>query len=415
MIIDDVCVSLNVCEDMSVSSFLATEIIPSNLQDVCQCSLDIVSNASSHQINAAIKYNQQEINRLLIQLLTINFVKQNKETIQNETKQLQNQNSNTQQLENYCNEKLLEISPIHGFSPKPYFIDYKVSDDIRMEILTYLKPIQVFKAITLLNKQFHKNVQIMHESTNDKYSKIFEPRNFTFDSFLDMEEYCHNSKKKGLCNGRAYVDWIYANGFWYSGHVTDINSFGREISASSRNGPTVRVFDHSNVAPFQSMTNRGCNLHRFKNTIIKRGYCNQTCDINISKFSFVASSNGNYNQSSNSNVLFDITRGFVHQRDIAIDVWICGKIKFDWILENTLVKTKDPNGSLVSMVASEIDGYAQTHPGTVVKSMNILQVGVDVDITRYYNRYTEEERILINSRFENYLSRPTIISSIKPK
>ena len=130
---------MNVCNALSVSSFLATRIIPSNLQDVCQISLDIVSNASSHQINAAIKYNQQEINKLLIQLLTINFVKQNKETIQNEIKEFNSENSETQQLESYCNQKLLEISPIHGFSPKPYFLDYKVSDDIRMEILTYLK------------------------------------------------------------------------------------------------------------------------------------------------------------------------------------------------------------------------------------------------------------------------------------
>ena len=67
----------------TVSSVLvSSDKIPSNLQDVCQCSLDIVSNASSHQINAAVEYNQNEINKLLVQLLTINFIKQNENNIQ---------------------------------------------------------------------------------------------------------------------------------------------------------------------------------------------------------------------------------------------------------------------------------------------------------------------------------------------
>ena len=390
--------SLNGYKDMSVSSFLATGIIPSNLQDVCQCCLDIVSNASSHQINAAIKYNQQEINKLLIQLLTINFVKQNKETIQNETKQLQKKNNNNHQLENYCNQKLLEISPIHGFSPKPYFLDYKVSDDIRMEILTYLKPIELFKTIRLLNKQFNKNVERMHESTNDKYSRIFEISNFTFDSFLEMEEYCNSNKRKGLHDGRVYVDWMSTNGYWYHGPVTNINPFDGYISASSTHGPTASLH-HARVAPYRSMFERGCNTNRFKNTIIKRGYCSQGCDININKFSFVTSTS----ISSNSNVLFDITRGFVHGD--CIDIWVCGKINFDYTLENTWVKTQDENGYLTFVLASKYDEYAQMHPGTVMKSLKVLQVGVNVDITRYYNQYTHEERTLINSRFKNVLLR----------
>ena len=131
-----------------LSEFVSFDKIPSNLQHVRQCSLDIVSNASSYQINAAVEYNQNEINKLLIQLLTINFIKQNEATIQSEIKEFNNKNNNTQPLENYCNEKLLEISPIHGFSRKHYFLEYNVSSDIRMEILTYLKPIELLK-------QFH--------------------------------------------------------------------------------------------------------------------------------------------------------------------------------------------------------------------------------------------------------------------
>ena len=192
-----------------------------------------MSNASSHQINAALEYNENEINKLLMQLLIINFIKQNGKTIQNETTEFNNKSINTQQLENYCNQKLLEISPIHGFSPKPYFLEYNVSNDIQMEILTYLKPFELFKTITLLNKQFNTIVEMLHESTNSKYSRIFEARNFTFDSFLEMEEYCNNRKRKAFHDGVAFVDWKSANGLWYYGPVTNIDSFRQCIAASA--------------------------------------------------------------------------------------------------------------------------------------------------------------------------------------
>ena len=179
-----------------LSCLVLFDKIPSNLQHVCHCCLDIVSNASSHQIKAAVEYNQNEINKLLVQLLTINFIANNEKTVQTSVEKIAGCPASDTQLKKYCNQKLLEISPIHGFSPKPYFLEYNVSDDIRMEILTYLQPIQLFKTITLLNKQFNKNVQTMHESTNSKYSKMFETRNYIFKSFLEVEEYCNNMKRK---------------------------------------------------------------------------------------------------------------------------------------------------------------------------------------------------------------------------
>ena len=105
--------------------FVSLEIIPPILQNVCQSSLDIVENASTHQINAAVKYNENEINKLLIQLLTINFISKNKHNIETDIKKLNlenenKNNNNSKRLTNYCNQKLLEISPIHGFSPKPH-------------------------------------------------------------------------------------------------------------------------------------------------------------------------------------------------------------------------------------------------------------------------------------------------------
>ena len=243
--------------------------------------------------------------------------------MQNETKEFDNKNNNKQQLENYCNQKLLEISPIHGFSPKPYFLEYNVSNDIRMEILTYLKPIQLFKTMTLLNKQFNRNVRAMHSSTNNKYSKMFETRNFTFNSFFEMEEYCNNMKRKAPAasyDRDVLVDWSCTNGYFFFGPVTNMDSFRRCISArtaisssiyGTRTGVNIRsgIF-YWEAAPYKSITHRPCNKSRFVNTIIKRGYYNETCDINISSFQFWAMNSENLNQAS----LFDIPSGFTNKR-----------------------------------------------------------------------------------------------------
>ena len=235
-------------------------------------------------------------------------------------------------LENYCSQKLLEISPIHGFSPKAYFLDYKISDDIRMEILTYLKPIEIFKSVSLLNKRFNKNVQTIHESSNDKYNKMFETKNFTFDSFLEMEEYCNNNKRKALHDGSVFVDWRSLCGFWYFDRVTNINNYGQRISLSRCSAP----LDCSKVAPYRSMTFRPCNKKKFKSIIIKGGYFNETCDIDISKRSFVLMNNCNFK--------FDLVRGCIDKCKELKDLWVCGKINFHETLTNCTHKISDQLG-----------------------------------------------------------------------
>ena len=399
-------------QSISVSSFLAGCIISSSIKDVYQNSCNIIANASSHQINAAIHYNQNEINKLLIQLLTINFIQQNEQTIQSETKNLNG--NHAKQLEIYCSQKLLEISPIHGFSPKPYFLDYNISDDIRMEILTYLKPIQLFKTISRLNKQFNKNVKIMHESTNSKYNKIFETRNFTFDSFCEMEKYCnnYNRKKTGLCNGRAYVDWMCPNGYWYNGAVTNINSFDGCITVKSNvyyGEVTGKMLDYSKVAPCNMMRNRPCNVNRFKNTIIKRGYCNQACDINISKFlmeQHMTQIGDDRVEARNS--WFDLKRGGWFGRCVG-DVWLCGKIKFDWTLTGSFINGYDANGNLKRIIASQYDGFdddKMVNKNLAIKSLKISQVFVDVDITKYYTKYDsmQRESFFLLQQIQQYVS-----------
>ena len=394
----------HVNDPSSLPSFLCGAAISSSLQDVCKCALSIVSDASPHQINTAIEYNQNQINTLLIQLLTINFIKQNENIIQNEIEKFNNQNhdNDRKQLENYCNQKLLEISPIHGFSPKTYFQEYNVSDDIRMDILTYLKPIQLFKTITLLNKQFNKNVKKMHSSTNSKYNKVFETSNFTFDSFLEMEEYCTNTKRKALYNGgRVRVDWMSTNGFFYFDEVTDISTFQQHITVN--NCPT--SLNNTYVAPYGCITCRPCNKNKFVNTIIKRGYFNELCDINISKYAFYGINK------KNELVPFDITRGFVSSSEYmtlqqlkSSNVWICGKINFLWTLNNSWYRSGEQQG--ISVDENDLKNGKKYNKlvSKLIKPFEIFQIYVDIDITGYYNKYNDTERSEILQYFENNLA-----------
>ena len=371
--------------------------ISSSVHNVCQCSLDIISSASSHQIQAAIDYNKQDINKLLVKLLTITFIQKNEQVIQIETKKLAEKgntnNEHQKKLENYCNQKLLEISPIHGFSPKQYFLDYKISDDIRMEILTYLKPIQLFKSISLLNKRFSKNVETIHESPNDRYSKIFETKNFTFDSFLEMEEYCTNSRRKALHDGSVFVDWRSASGFWYFDSVTNIDNYGQRISVGKCSSP----LNCSRVAPYQSMTFRHCSTNEFTNKIIKRGYLNETCDINISNCSF----------SSNGNLKFDLVRGFVGESEILNDLWICGKINFRMTLDNSIYRVGDQLSITITGDAIHNKVEYEKIYTKIKKSFKIFQIYVDIDITKYYEKYSKDEKTAVDTIAKVDFSNPS--------
>ena len=395
-----------------LSSFISLDIMPSILQDVCQCSLDIVENASSHQINAAAKYNENEINRLLIQLLTINFISKNKQNIENNMKKLNlvhnnKNNINSEQLANYCNQKLLEISPIHGFSPEAYFTQYKISNDVRMEILSYLKPIQLFKTISLLNKQFNKNVSTMHESRNSKYMTLFNTSNFTFHSMLEFHEYCSNNHRKSLFDGQIWVDWMFFIGKFCSGVLTSFDPVKQYISARLIAGGTESrqlQSDHavpvSLVAPFNSLVRRPCNKNRFKNTIIKRGYYNETCDINISKFGAPI-----LNSDTNNCEWFDFGHGFT---DIGAamkrDCWSIGKINFDRTLWTAVFYTCNKSERVVDPLdIYDVKKYNQMRP-RLEKSFNLFQIFIDVDITQYYDKYNAAERTAIHEMAEQCLS-----------
>ena len=63
-------------------------LLPQSLHSVAQCSVSIIDNASSSQIDAAIKHNQNTINTLLVKLLAVNFINQKKDKIIQDVKQM---------------------------------------------------------------------------------------------------------------------------------------------------------------------------------------------------------------------------------------------------------------------------------------------------------------------------------------
>ena len=57
-----------------------------------------------------------------------------------------------------------------------------------MEILSYLKPLQLYKQINILNKQFNQNINTMIKT--EKYYYLFCNDNFVFDSFKSVQKIC---------------------------------------------------------------------------------------------------------------------------------------------------------------------------------------------------------------------------------
>ena len=75
---------------------------------MCSTSLKAITNASSNQVAAAVAYNRDQINTLLIQLLAINVISTNQQQIENELKTLE--------IDNICsnNESSIKSDFVSG-------------------------------------------------------------------------------------------------------------------------------------------------------------------------------------------------------------------------------------------------------------------------------------------------------------
>ena len=93
--------------------FLIGQLLPQQVHSMAQCSLNIIDSASSIQIDAAMKYNETAINKLLIKLLTINFINNNQNKIIHEM------SDNFNQIETPSNNRRNFGHPGHPGHPGP--------------------------------------------------------------------------------------------------------------------------------------------------------------------------------------------------------------------------------------------------------------------------------------------------------
>ena len=189
-------------QEQDIVQFLSNSLVPLSLKNVCHVSMTLIQAASKDQVTTALEYNKHKINTLLTQLLALNFIIQNQNEIHNDINNIlisaeastlthdskattESASQTLQSLEHYCERKLLSLSPIAGFSRKNYFIERNISDDIQTEIISYLKPIEIFKNISLVNKQFNKNVTTLHQSY--RHANVFCDQNYVFQSWEEIE------------------------------------------------------------------------------------------------------------------------------------------------------------------------------------------------------------------------------------
>ena len=381
------------------ADFLAAALIPSSLQNLCQTSLNLIENASDEQLVAAVDFNERQINTLLVQILAINFINTNRNTIEADVSILSNNNNtistdrveksnslqvtNSRQsaLEKYCDHKLRALSPIHGFSRKNYFIECNISNDVQLEILSYLKPIEIFQNISLINKQFNKNVKTIHQCC--KYSSIFCSKNFAFEYWYEVED---------LWDQKIYdVDIRMENGLWTSGFLEYVDDCDDTMATtySSVNG---FCYSYSakdiRIAPLGTMTNRPGNISRFV-TILKHGYFSATCDVNLKDIycevgdEFFHLISG---RTDDSNADFEPD---VNGNTDSQDIWVCGWINFTWTWHEALLRNNE-NWKFAETSNSESLGNGRERNKEQNDNFGVFQIAVTVDITKAYNKHDNE-------------------------
>ena len=383
----------------SLVQIFSSKLLSKSLESVCSTSLKLIENASSTQVSAAVEYNQKTINILLLQLLAINFISQNRNHNENDVNHVndlnhnQNHNHNNDiDIETYCERKLLSLSPILGFSRKNYFVQCTIGDDTRMEILSYLKPIEIFQKMALINKQFNENVQMMHQSY--KHANVFCNKQYVFESFSEVKKYCDKNSNKNT-NRNKRLDWQRALGQWMYGTVDNIDKKKKWIHVRAKMGhKNVRSTNsYGQVAPVGIMTYRPGNKHRFVK-VLKHGHCNETCDVNLKTFNIRTKDGAG--RSRYANIIY----GFLDENStkIANDIWRCGWINFDWTWNEVIYR----NGQGFGVTYDDVDHdekILENSDNDENKKFRIFQVRIHVDITEEYNKHDDSIKMQIKKLF----------------
>ena len=260
--------------------------------------------------------------------------------------------------------------------------DDEVECYMYLEILSYLKPIEIFRNMTLISKQFNKIVEMMHQCY--QYANVFCSKHYVFESFSKVEEYYEKRSNNINNNDQKQIDWERLSGEWVYGKVDNIDRKEMDVHVhvrSKMDGKTVHGINcYGQVAPAGTMSCRPGNTRKFVN-ILKHGYCNQTCDVNLKNVNFWI------DDERYANIIY----GFWNEDDIEFemnDIWRCGWIDFNWTWNEAI----DKNEQMFGETSDDLDEKEKRNEKILENSdkngkFRIFQVRVNVDITEEYNKH----------------------------
>ena len=409
-----------------LAPFMVEQMLPQKLHSMAECSLSIIERSSTIQIDAAIKHNQNHINKLLVQLLAINFINNNKNDILNDISKINNRKNNNNNndtnnmeipsnievnennnnslckdesfyLQNYCERKLLNLSPILGFGQKDYFFEYNINNDIIIHILSFIKINEYYKTIIKINKYFKNTIKNIFEESN-YYLNNININNYKFNNFNDIIK--NYFQKDRLIDYRCY------DGHWSIGKLKNYNRTNLSITLLSADGKYLGECPWEHVAPCGTMTLRPLNLKKFK-TILKNGYYGMTCNVNLKGFNLSYDSNNVFSRFANiinDNVSHLVGSDRPHmwwtRSHNVPDMWLTGYIDFDLTLKRS------------NEISYNIYGI-KNDDNINDNKLLLYQIAVKIDITQYYNSHVNELKQEIDSWF--YISRCNVNYSNIPR
>ena len=337
-----------------------------SLKQIISCSFDIINCASKHEIESAVESNRYEIDKILIQLLALNKIKQHETQLKKQiavvstpakknqqlsvtnpfsctrsdfstaTRAINDENNNSNNnnknhnnnndLKILCHKKLKEyISPIVGFGNENEFIKHSIGNDIGVEILSFVSSMDLHKSVSIVSKQFNKFFNSIKSVS--KYD-IDLTKHYQFSGFSSMmKEYFEYDKM---------IDVQRTDGKWVTGGISTVDPKQKSICVDTKD-----FDDHllSRFAPAGSMTRRSVNVQRLK----KLGQRSPSSfdwfvDVNLKDFQIEL----------HSGTPFHVLLGDIDSHEVVPDLWRCGTINLsatlheaDKVIGNTNINSNN--------------------------------------------------------------------------
>ena len=162
-------------------------------------------------------------------------------------------------MREYCERKLLHLSPILGFAKKDYFNEHNISDDNIVHILSFIKPNEYYKSIVKLSKHFEKIIKHKFEPSNICMEKS-SVKDYIFTTFNQIEENYFKKERK--------VDLALNSRLWQVGILKSYDSTHSTFVVKVDNFTYNDVWTKQ-MAPYGTMTHRPANLFKLRNILSK--------------------------------------------------------------------------------------------------------------------------------------------------